>query len=57
MPQSQRQPPRTARASVAKRATADRAASTPDGEPTGGPKKPSPAARQGGPTPKKESSR
>ncbi len=57
MPENQRQQPRPARASVAKRKVAERGASTPDGAPTGGPKKPSAAARMGGPTPKKESAR
>jgi hypothetical protein len=57
MPENQRQQPRPARASVAKRNVAARAASTPDREPTGGPKKPSAPARMGGPTPKKEAAR
>jgi hypothetical protein len=57
MPENQRQRPRPAHAAIDKEKVAGRAASTPDGTPSGGPKKPRPAARMGGPTPKKETAR
>ena len=57
MPNDQRQPPRPAHAQQTKEKVAERAASTPDGAPSGGPKKPGAQQRMGGPTPKKESAR
>jgi hypothetical protein len=57
MPNEQRQQPRPAHAPQTKEKVADRAASTPDGTPTGGPKKPGAQQRMGGPAPKKEHER
>jgi hypothetical protein len=57
MPNDQRQQPRPSRAQQTERKVAERAASTPDGAPTGGPKKPGADRRMGGPTPRKEHER
>jgi hypothetical protein len=57
MPNEQRQRPRPAHAQQTTEKIAERAASTPDGTPSGGPKKPDAQRGMGGPTPKKEHAR
>jgi hypothetical protein len=57
MPNDQRQRPRPVNAQQTNDKSAERAASTPDGAPSGGPKKPSAQRRMGGPTAKKEHTR
>ena len=57
MPNDQRQPPRPARGQQTEDKVAERAASTPDGAPTGGPKKPNAQKRMGGPQARKEHER
>jgi hypothetical protein len=54
MPNNQRQRPRPAHAPQSEPKVAERAASTPDGTPSGGPKKPSAARKSGGPAPRQE---
>ena len=54
MPNDQRQQPRPAHAQQTNEKVAERAASTPDGTPSGGPKKPSAQKKMGGPRPRKE---